>query len=315
MKRKWASTKRPDHSRDLHVAIIGGGRVGQTLGRLLSDRGYVIDSVVCRASRSARAARRFTRARRASSRITLDLFPSAQIVFITTPDARIAPTARLLSRLAVDWKNKIIFHTSGALSSRELATLSAKGARVASLHPLQTFPSPAEGVKRVKGIFYSFEGDPGTEGMARKLVRALGGRLVKISARDKPLYHCAGTFACGGLLALLSVAYELYGKMGIHEETARAMLKPMVDATVEVAQNSAFRKIITGPISRGDGATIAGHLQALSEVAPEFEILYRSMSLRLLKLVGASIPRTKSSVIRRLLMRRSTTRRRRESRG
>ncbi|MBZ5536992.1 MAG: DUF2520 domain-containing protein [Acidobacteriia bacterium] len=301
MKRKWASTKRPDHSRKPHVVIIGGGRVGQTLGRLLSDQGYVIDSVVCRTSPAARAAQRFTRARRASSLISADLFPSAQIVFITTPDARIARTSLLLSRLAVDWNGKIIFHTSGALSSRELAALSAKGARVASLHPLQTFPSPIEGVKRVRGIFYTFEGDPGTEAMARKLVRELDGRLVKIRARDKPLYHCAGTFACGGLLAPLSVAYELYGKIGIREKTARAMLKPLVNATVELAQNSDLRKTITGPISRGDAVSIAGHIRALAEVAPQFETLYKFLSLRMLELVGASIPREMSRMIKRLL--------------
>jgi predicted short-subunit dehydrogenase-like oxidoreductase (DUF2520 family) len=309
LKPKWASIKRLDHSRKLHVVIIGGGRVGQTLGRLLVDQGYVIESVVCRTLPHARAARRFTSAQRASNRITMDQFPSAQIVFITTPDAHIAPTALFLSRLAVEWKGKFIFHTSGALSSRELATLSAKGARVASLHPLQTFPSPREGVKRVKGIFYTFEGDPGTEDVARRLVGALGGCLVRIEARDKPLYHCAGTFACGGLLALLSVAYELYGKMGIDEKTARAMLKPMVNATVDVAQISDLRKTITGPISRGDAATIAGHIQALSEVAPEFGTLYKSMSLRLLELVGTSIPKAKSNSIRRLLTGRSRSRR------
>ncbi|MBZ5551241.1 MAG: DUF2520 domain-containing protein [Acidobacteriia bacterium] len=314
MKQKWASTKRPDRSPELHVVIIGGGRVGQTLGRLLSDQGFVIDSVVCRTLPRAKAARRFTSARRASNRITTDLFPAARIVFITTPDASIAPTALLLSRLPVNWEGKIIFHTSGALSSRELGALSTKGARIASLHPLQTFPSPVEGVKRVKGIFFTFEGDRGTEAVARKLVRALGGRLVKLEARDRPLYHCAGTFACGALLAPLSVAYELYGKIGIDERTARAMLKPIVNATVEVAQNSDLRKTITGPISRGDAPTIAGHIQALSKVAPQYGTLYRSLSLRLLELVGTSISKAKSDSIRRLLTGKSLTGRRRSRR-
>jgi predicted short-subunit dehydrogenase-like oxidoreductase (DUF2520 family) len=309
LKRSHASTKRPVRSNQGHIVIIGAGRVGQTLGRLLSDQGYVIDSVVCRTLARANEAKRFTRARRAARKITGDLFSRAEIVFLTTPDARIAPTARLLSGLDVDWNCKMIFHTSGALSSQELFSLSRKGAWVASLHPLQTFPSPLEGMSRAKGIFYTFEGVPETLGVARKLVRLLEGRFVKIEAKDKPLYHCAGTFACGALLAPLSVAYELYQKIGIPEKTARAMLRPMVNATIEVAQNSDIRKTITGPISRGDVAIMAGHLKALSEVAPQFITLYKSLSLRLLEMLGASISRTQSSSIRRLLTETSLTKR------
>jgi predicted short-subunit dehydrogenase-like oxidoreductase (DUF2520 family) len=308
LKPSRASTKRPVGIQQNHIVIIGAGRVGQTLGRLLSDRGYVIDSVSCRTLPRALAAKRFVRARRATREMTKDLFANAGIVFITTPDAQIAPTARVLSDLGIEWKRRIIFHTSGALSSKVLTSLSRKGARVASLHPLQTFPSPLEGIKRAKGIFYTFEGASETLGVARRLVRALGGRLVKIEAKDKLLYHCAGTFACGGLLSPLSVAYELYGKIGIPDKTARAMLRPIVNATLEVGQNSDLRKTITGPISRGDVAIMAGHLKALSKVAPRFRTLYKALSLRLLTLLGNSIPPAQSGAIRSLLTETASTR-------
>jgi predicted short-subunit dehydrogenase-like oxidoreductase (DUF2520 family) len=286
-----------------HVAIIGAGRVGQTLGYLLSAQGYSIDAVVCRSSSHAQRAKLFSRAQVATTKPSEAISESTQIVFLTTPDSRIAPTARELSRLNKTWKNKIVFHTCGALSSSELHALRRRGAVVASLHPLQTFPSSAEGIKRSKGVFYTFEGDARAERMARQVVRDLGGRFVKIAAADKPLYHCAGTFACGGLLAPLSIAYALYKKMGITERTARSMLTPMVNATMEAAQLGKLARSLTGPISRGDASTIAGHLQALRQSAPQFLSLYKLLSLRLLELAAPKLPRSKVKVIRGLLSR------------
>lgn len=283
------------------VVIIGAGRVGQTLGRLLSDRGYSIEAVACRTSSHSVAARRFTRAKRSFTRITSGLVVSADVIFLTTPDSVLEKMAERLSRLRVDWKGKIVFHSSGALSSNELASLRRQGAFVASLHPLQTFPSPTEGIKRAAGIFYTFEGEAGAKKVARKMVDDLNGRFVEIAPSHKSLYHCAGTFACGGLLAPLSVAYELYGKLGIDDNTARAMLRPMVDATLEIAQKRDLPQTITGPISRGDFFTMAKHIEALNQKTPQFVALYKMLSLRLLELVLARIGPAKAKSIRSLL--------------
>lgn len=296
------STKPLKPVKPWHVVIVGAGRVGQTLGRLLSARGYVIDAVVCRSYLKARAARRFTRAHYAATTLSTALFETAQIVFVTTPDQQVKRTAQKLAPLKMNWRHKMVFHSSGTLSSHELAPLKKQGAIVASLHPLQTFPSPAEGIRRTRGIYFTFEGDARAKALAKKIVRDLGGQMVKIHARHKPLYHCAGSFACGGLLAPLGAAYALYEKIGIDETTARAMLRPMVDATLDVGQSSNLRKSITGPISRGDAATIARHLAALKQTAPAFIELYKSLSLHLLDLLGSKLSPAQIRQIRQVLI-------------
>lgn len=303
LKQRIQSTERPPRSSKFRIVIVGPGRVGQTLGRLLSDRHYPVLAVVGRNPAKAVSARRFIRALKAATELNEEIFEPADVVFVTTPDQVIAETAQALAALDLSWRGKTVFHTSGALTSRELAPLRRRGATVASLHPLQTFPSPSEGIRKVRGIFYTFEGDPKALRVAQRLVQDLGGRMVSIPARYKPLYHCAGTFACGGLLAPLSIAYALYRKIGIEEQTARAMLQPMVDATMEGGQQRDLHKTITGPISRGDAKTVEAHLNSLLDFAPQFLEMYKHLSMRLLELATPRIASSKAREIKRLLTR------------
>ena len=62
----------------------------------------------------------------------------ADIIWICHTDDALAETAKLLARKP-GWRGKIMFHSSGALSSDVLAPLKRKGASTASLHPMMTF--------------------------------------------------------------------------------------------------------------------------------------------------------------------------------
>src|SRR2546425_6444032 len=122
-------------------AILGAGRLGRTLGRLLARRGYLPAGLSCRTLRSARQASAFigggeptTSNPQAAAR--------APLVLIATPDREIVPLARELSRARLGWTGRIVAHTSGAISSTALAPLKNRGASVASLHPLASVAAP-----------------------------------------------------------------------------------------------------------------------------------------------------------------------------
>jgi len=166
-------------------------------------------------------------------------------------------------------------------------------------------------MKRSHGIFYTFEGDAEAKPVAHRLVRALDGRWTSIASPFKPLYHCAGAFASGGLLAPLSIAYDLYEAIGIKRSTARAMLKPLVDATLDAGQSSRLRESITGPVSRGDQLTIAEHLRALRRMTPQFLEFYVTMSRRLFDLASEKLSPGQKQSIRKLLTDSRLKRRRR----
>ncbi len=300
LKENHTSTKPPIAFRRSVVTIVGAGRVGQTLGRLLADRGFVIDTVICLGRRQAEAARKFTHARRASTLLRAAFFDPASVILITTEDSAISHTALAMSRLNVDWNKKTVLHTSGAMTSRELAALRQKGALVGSLHPLQTFPSPSGTIRQMKKVFYTFEGDSGAEVIARRLVKLLRGCFVKIEAKHKPLYHCAGFFASGGLVSSLSAAFDLYQKIGFDESTSQRMLSPLIRTTIEGAMRGKLTEALTGPVSRGDLKTVRAHLLALSK-DHELKDLYRLLSKRSLTLMLDRLTSGQIKSMKRLL--------------
>ena len=103
------------------------------------------------------------------------------IVWITVPDDAIAGVARALAQ-SQDWKGKIVFHSSGALTSDELVSLRGKGARVASVHPMMTFVRGA--VPEMAGVAFAVEGDATAVRAARSIVEDLGGNAFVIKKAE-----------------------------------------------------------------------------------------------------------------------------------
>ncbi len=116
------------------INLIGGGRVGQTLGHLLSRDGhYLVQDLLTRSTASAEQALAFIGSGRAVGQIQ-DMRP-ADLWLLAVPDGQIAPVAAALAGRDVLPPAKV-FHASGALSALELQPLKDKGWQVASAHCL-----------------------------------------------------------------------------------------------------------------------------------------------------------------------------------
>ena len=89
-------------------------------------------------------------------------------------------------------------------------------------------------------------------------------------ADDKrSLYHAAATVACNYLVTLEHLADELFVKAGVPERVTLSLFLPLVRATLDNLAAQGPVDALTGPLSRGDAATIAAHLEALAADAPE----------------------------------------------
>src|SRR5215831_7750665 len=95
------------------IAIIGAGRVGRTLGKLLRERGWRIGRVVTRSQKTARAAVRAISAGIATSLLDADV-TRADVVLIATPDRAIEKAAGELARNSARkrMRGKIFLHTN-----------------------------------------------------------------------------------------------------------------------------------------------------------------------------------------------------------
>jgi len=281
------------YSGELAVALIGPGRIGQALGRLLAQKGVRIEWIAARRPSAARDAARFIRASRA---VTLSPeLDRARVLLLTTSDSALPEVARSMAQKRSDWKGCIVLHTSGAWPAggddSVLEPFRRRGASAASLHPLQTVPSREAGIHNLVGCYWTIEGDPEGVRLARRWVRALRGVALSIAPQQKAAYHAAAVMACAGVVTLMESAERLMKLCGVEEKQSRRMLAGFVAETARNFGKFGGRRSLTGPAARGDWATIRKHQEALRRQAPDLLPLYRELLRAMLRLGGRKLNR------------------------
>ena len=270
----------PAMPRKPRIAIVGPGNLGGALALALRCAGYRSNEIIFRETGGSKQ-RAQNLARRVGGRAvplvkaTLD----ADITWLCVPDSDIAATSRSLARREdIVWKDKLVFHSSGALPAQELAALLRKGAVVASVHPLMTFvASDRESTQELSGVPFAIEGDARAVRVARGIVRDLGGDAFAIRAKDKPLYHAWGAFVSPLVVALLAVAEQVgaaavMGRGTAGRNSARKKIMPILHRTLRNYVERGPAASFSGPLVRGDVATVRLNLRALATVPGAKEV-------------------------------------------
>jgi predicted short-subunit dehydrogenase-like oxidoreductase (DUF2520 family) len=276
------------------IAIVGAGRLGRALALSLREAGYEIQELIAREARGSLSRARNLAARvggRASSIRAPRL--TAKVVWLCVPDGAISRCAEVLAE-AADWKGKIALHPSGALTSSELAALKRKGASVASSHPLMTFVRKV--TPSLSGVPFALEGDPAAVRVAKQMVRDLGGEPFAIARKHKAAYHTWGGFTSPLLVAALVTAEQVARKAGMNRKMARRRMLPIVRQTLANYFQKGAAEAFSGPIIRGDTATIKKHLRILHQL-PEAKQVYLALARAALK----SLPAKNKGQLRRIL--------------
>ncbi len=266
------------------IALVGLGRVGLALAVLLHRAGARHLRVYDRnPERMAALKERLS----ASGPATLVAAASpaaavagAELVFLAVQDRFLAPLAAdLAADEELELKGVRIAHLSGSLTADAgLAPLAGRGAVIFSLHPLQSLADVEGAVKGLAGSWFTFEGDQRGWPEAAATVAALDGRLVPLAAADKPLYHAAAVVASNFFIALEDFAIRLMTGIGVDDESARQMLLPLIRGSFENLERQSPLEALTGPIVRGDSATITAHLKVLGEKFPGEVETYRCLA-------------------------------------
>jgi predicted short-subunit dehydrogenase-like oxidoreductase (DUF2520 family) len=235
------------------LAIVGAGRLGGALAKAAREEGLEVAL--------------------AGRENALDACREAEAALICVPDGAIREVAAHIADAIPPLR--LVGHSSGATSLDALAPAADRGATVYSLHPLQTVPGPdAELVGAACAVSASA---PDGERFAELLADRLGMRSFTVPEESRAAYHAAASLASNFLVALEESASDLLERIGVAD--ARELLAPLVLTT---AANWADRgrEALTGPIARGDEATVARHTEALAEHAPELLPLYEALAER-----------------------------------
>ena len=118
---------------------------------------------------------------------------------------------------------------------------------------------------------------------AREMVAALDGFSITIKPQDKALYHAAGAMASYLAVALWLGAEQALIKAGADEESAGQMMAGMVHSLEANIKLDGLAGALTGPVMRGDLATVQGHLQALKNWGGPYEQVYRVLGRSVLE--------------------------------
>jgi len=255
------------------IAIVGPGNLGTALGLALRRAGFGIDSVIARPGASSLPKARLLAKRLGTHATTQADQTNADLFWLCVPDSQIREASRLLANQRI-WKGLVVLHSSGALASDELQALRAKGASVASVHPLMTFVGRSQ--PSFAGVPFALEGDQAAVRVAQQIVLRLGAQAYPIRKHDKSAYHAWGTFASPLLTALLATTEKVARLAGVPADESRKRMIPILLQTI--ANYAAFGApgAFSGPIIRGDVETVKHHLRALRK-APVARDVYSSL--------------------------------------
>ncbi len=259
------------------VGIIGPGRAGVGLALAL-----------CRAGYDVRLHGRTKRPVPKPLKLTIGAeneppawIAQAGVVILAVRDDAIRPLADGLARAGAIHADQVVLHLSGAQGQEALGPLVGSRAALGSLHPLQTISDPEHAADRLKGAWAAVEGMPRAAQAAEALARDLGLRPFHIPSKAKAIYHASAVFASNYFVVVEAVAQRLLRHAGLSDTEAWRALRPLVEGTLENMTREQPLAALTGPVARGDEATIRRHLAALTR---DDAALYRTLGRAALEL-------------------------------
>jgi predicted short-subunit dehydrogenase-like oxidoreductase (DUF2520 family) len=224
------------------LVVIGPGRLGRSVERLLRERGWPVTLLGRGVS-----------------------IPAAPLVWLTVPDRAVHQVAATCDPTSV------VLHASGALSEGVLGEHSEKG----SLHPLMTFPG-VELAMPTHPVPAAVSGTPRARELASALAVRLGWRAFEING-DRRLYHASAVMAGNFATTLLGLASRLIQAAGVPESEATQVLLPLALQSLENAAKVGPSNALTGPVARGDTEVIHAHFAAIAEQIPDLLPIYQSL--------------------------------------
>ena len=262
-----------EHPARLKVGIIGPGRVGAALGVALTQAGHEVVAVAAVSDVSVqRAGEHFPEAPLAEPAGVVE---AADLVLLTVPDDALPGLVNGLVTLGAPVQGRLLAHTSGRYGISVLDPATRRGALPLALHPVMTFTGRSDDLQRLRGISYGITTLEQLRPVAEVLVIEMDGEPVFIAEEHRDLYHAALASAANHLVTLVTEACDLLQMAGA-ANPAR-MLSPLLYAALDNALRLGDAGL-TGPVARGDAGTVAGHLAALRNTAPEALPVYVALA-------------------------------------
>ena len=265
----------------MRIGFVGAGKVGFSLGRYFHLKGVPVVGYCSLYERDAREAAALTGSRVFSA--PGDLAAACDCLFLTVPDNDIAAVWSQFDH--TDITGKLFCHCSGSLASAVLAHAVERGGGACSLHPLMAIPDRLHSHTLLERAVFFLEGTEPHRERLRALIAGLGNDVQVLPSDKKALYHCAAVFVSNFVVALAHTGEQLFQSCGLTGATPA--LFQLLQANAESVRAYGPAAALTGPVERGDTATIQQHLASLGGDDRE---LYALLARKLADLASAKHP-------------------------
>ncbi len=210
------------------------------------------------------------------------MLPPVDLVIVATPDRAIRDAARSVGARLTGAAT--IVHLSGFTS---IEAVDVGTGRFGSLHPLMSLSDPVRGRRALQGAPAAVTASSSdVTSRIWGFAESIGMRPFALPDDRRRLYHTSASVAANITTGVLGLAFDLAKTAGVDP----SVLRPLIDQSVANAFDLGPQRALTGPIARGDDATVAGQRLEVEladpSLADQFDLLVRFLQAR----VGSDLP-------------------------
>ena len=255
------------------IGFIGAGKVGFSFGRHIKENAkeeYSVCGYFSRDPASARVAAEFAGGR--AFETAGDLARECDLLLLTVPDVHIHDVWEGIQNAMPNGQLHLA-HCSGSLDSRVFNQSGSTRFSFGSIHPLVAVCDRENAYKKLNGAYFTIEGDPSFTAFAENLLTTLGNPFSTISPEKKSLYHAASVMVSNHVCAIAYEGMNTFKACGLDEGFSENAWRALFLGNAENIARLGPVQALTGPVERGDTATVECHLNVLSGREKDLYIL------------------------------------------
>ena len=206
-----------------------------------------------------------------------DVFRQADLVLLTVPDDALPALVRAAADNNWIRAGQFVVHCSGRYGADVLSPVTIAGGLPMALHPVMTLTGTSLDIDRLTGCPFGVTAPEPLQTVAAALVVEMGGEPMFVAEESRALYHAALAHSSNHIISLVAEAMELLETAGVADPAS--LLRPLLTASLDNAL-AYGDQALTGPVARGDAATVSAHLAELGNVSTSSAAAYRAMARR-----------------------------------
>ena len=269
----------------LRVGVIGTGRVGAVLGAALRRAGHELVAVTAVSDVSR------LRAEALLPGVPILDLPAVvlgvDLVLVAVPDDALTGLIAGLAETGNVHPGQFWCHPAGRFGIEVLEPATRMGALPLALHPVMTFTGTSLDLSRLSDCPFGVTAPEVLRPVAEALVVEMGGDPFWVPEEQRSTYHAALAYGSNYLITLVAQCLDLLRRAGL--EDPQRLVAPLLSASLDNALRLGDQAL-TGPVARGDAASVADHVRAIEEVSSEAASAYRALGrLTADRAVGAGL--------------------------